>query len=446
MVFSMSVSLAGAQPPVPTTVAPLTLPPITEEQLPNGLSVITVEQHTLPLAAVRLVLLTGAVRDPKGKEGLATLTGQLLRRGTAKRTATEIDDAIESTSIAATVPSEHTATAVDVIADLARHASFPKKEFELAKRRELAQLLQDLDDPAGLTDRALVRFFYGPDHPYGHPAQGQTASVTTLKREDVIAFQKNTFTPTGAMLIFAGDIDPKTAGQLARQYFGDWTGPKLAPITIQPAKPVTGLDILIVDKPDATQAQVRATVPGIPRKDSAYYATQLANVIVGGAFTSRLVDEVRVNRGLTYGVGTRVVASRDIGAVTFSSSTKTETVRGLLDVSFKVLDDFRDKGPTEDELARAKRLEIGLFPGKVESVDQLANALAQMRLLGMPFDTISEYRGRMAAVTSAEALGGAKRFPSSGGAKVVVLGKASAIRPQLEGLGKITVAKAKDFE
>jgi zinc protease len=456
-VIAMSAPVESAS--APSTVAPLHLPPITEEVLPNGLSVVTVEEHTLPLVAVRLVLMTGAVRDPKGREGVAMLTGQLLRRGTKSRTADQVDDTVESvggmlgvdvgmesTMISATVPSEHTETALDVIADLARRPTFPKEEFDLARRRELAQLQQDLDNPSGMADRVLVRFFYGEGHPYSHPVEGRTASMKKLKRDDVLAFHKDTYSPSKAMLVFAGDVDPKTAKSLAEKFVGDWTGPEIKQSVVPMPAAAKGLEILLVDKADATQAQIRISVPGISRRDPSYYATQLANVPVGGAFTSRLVDEIRVNRGLSYSVGTRVVASRDVGAITFSSFTKTESVRELIDVALKVLGDFHEKGPSEDEIARAKKLEIGLYPGRVESVEQLGAALASMRVLGLPFDTVAKYRESMAAVTPSEAAQAAKRFPSAAGAKIVVLGKAAEIRPQLEGLGTVTLGKLKDYE
>ena len=446
-------------PQAEPTVAPLKLPPITEETLANGLAVVTARKADLPLVAVRLVIRAGAARDPKGKEGLASFAGALLRRGTTKRTADEIDDAVEqiggllgvdvgyeSTSIAATVPSEHVATALDVIAELARRPSFPEKEFNLEKRRHLAQLQQELDDPSGVADRALIRFFYGKDHPYAHPTDGHTASVKTFKRADMAAFHEKAFTPRGATLFFVGDIDAKTAGELARQVLGSWTGADLPERTKTAPGQASGIDVLVVDKPDATQAQVRAVVPGMPRKDPAYYAAIVANTIVGGGFTSRLVDEVRVNRGLSYSVSTRVIALRDTGAVSFSTFTRTDTVRQIIDVSLKVMSEFHKNGPTEEEVRKAKRYVIGLYPGRVESIDALAEALAGARLADLPFDSIEAYRNRIGDVDVAAAAGAARFFPNDACAKIVVVGSAEKIRPQLAGLGTLSVARIADYE
>ncbi len=459
IVVPVSVMAAPSESvPVPS-IAPLKLPPIQEETLPNGLSVVTVRKADLPLVAIRLVIRTGATLDPKGKEGLAAFTGGLLRRGTRKRSADEIDNAVESvggllgvdvgyegTSIAATVPAEHVATALDVVADLARNASFPTKQFDLEKRRSLAQLKQDLDDPSTVADRALVRFFYGKDHPFGHPVEGNTKSVRRIERGDIASFYRKTYSPHGAVLFFVGDIDPAEAGRLARSTLADWEGHPWTPKEIQNPGAIEGPQILLVDKPDATQAQVRVTVPGISRNDPSYFGAVVANTVLGGGFTSRLVDEVRVNQGLSYSVSTRVVALRRGGAISYSTFTQTDTVRKILDVSFKVLSEFHDRGPTEEEVVKAKRYVIGLYPGRVESIDQLAEALAAARLNDLPFRSIEEYRGRIGAIDRAGAAAVAQLFPIPKVSKIVIVGNASKIEPQLRGFGTVTAARVKDFE
>lgn len=443
----------------PLSVAPLNLPPVNEQTLPNGLSVVTVERHDLPLVAMRLLVPTGAGRDPEGKAGLASMTGSLLRRGTASRNSEQIDDAIESvggllgvdvgyetTTLASTVPSEHAATALEVIADLVRHPSFPEAEYETAKRLTLAHLRNDLDDPSTVADRALVEFFYGQGHPYGSPVNGRTASVSSFTRDDVVRFHRDTYTPHRALLIFVGDIDATKARELATKVLGDWTGVKTQPLTIAPPTSSKGVEILLVDKPDATQAQVRVAVPGLSRRDPRFFSAAMANTIVGGGFTSRLVDEVRVNRGLSYAVSTRVVALREFGAITYSTFTKTETVREILDVSFGVLDEFRAEGPTDEELDKAKRFVVGLYPSRVESIEGLAEALGAARILGLPFESISEYRTRIAEVPLERVKEAAKLYPSTSAARIVVVGNAVKIRPQLEGLGTVTIRKAVEFE
>lgn len=450
---------AQNRPPEPVVVAPLTLPPISESELDNGLSFVTVEKHDLPLVTVRLVVSAGAARDPKGKEGIASFTGSLLRRGTQQRSGEAIDDAIESigglmgvdvgfetTSVVVTVPSEHLETALGVVAELVRSPSFPTLEVDVERRNLLAGLTQDLDDPSWVADRAISQFFYGKDHPYSRSVAGRAATVETFERADVVAFHEATYSPHDALLLFAGDVDPAAAGKLASELFGDWRGPELE--RLQPPAPaaVEGVQILLVDKPDATQAQVRAAVPGLARHDSRYYAAVLANTVVGGGFTSRLVDEVRVNRGLSYSVGTRVVALRDFGAISFSTFTKTETVREILDVSLGVLDAFAADGVTDEELGSAKRYVIGIYPSRVESIESLTDSLASMRLLGLPFDEIEAYRGRLAEVESAQVQQVSQLWPGSKAARVVVVGNAEAIAPQLEGLGTVKVVKATSFK
>lgn len=441
------------------SVAPLQLPPVTEKMLPNGLEVVTVEKRDLPLVSIRLVIPTGSARDPRGKEGLAGFTGSLLRRGTATREADAIDDAIESigglmgvdvgvesTAIGVTVPAEHAATALEILADLAMSASFPESEVDLARRREVAQLRQDLDEPSVIADRAIARFFYGDAHPYAHPIEGSASTVKTFTRDDVVRFRDATFTPRGAVVFLGGDVTPKAAEAMAERFLGSWSGPSPEPLQVTQPGPSEGVEILLVDKPDATQAQIRVAVPGLARPDPRYYAATVANTVVGGGFTSRLVDEVRVNRGLSYTVSTRVNALRSVGAISYTTFTRNASVREILDVSFGVLDGFIAEGPTADELDKSKRYVIGLYPGRVESLERLVEALASMRLVGLPFSTVGEFRDRIAAATHEEVAAVARMFPSSKGARVVVVGKADEIRPQLEGLGTIRTAKLDSYE
>lgn len=442
-----------------SAIAPLRLPPIAEQKLPNGLSVVAVKRGDLPLVAVRLVVPTGSARDPKGKEGLGAFTGELIRRGTESRSAEQIDDEIESlggllgvdvgvetTSIAVTVPSERLEQALEVIADLARRANFPQAEVDLARRRELSRLRHELDDPSSVADRAMVRFFYGREHPYGHPIDGSARSVGSFTRDDVVRFRDATYSPEGALLLLVGDIDANRAGALAKRLLGDWKGPKVAPVKVPPPRAPEGLEILLVDKPDATQAQVRATVPGLARRDPRFHAAVVANTIVGGGFTSRLVDEVRVNRGLSYSVGTRVIALREIGAISFSTFTKLDSVREILDVSLGVMDGFAQGGPEADELEKSKRYVAGVYPGRVESIDGLAEALAAARFAGVPFETVGTYREDIGRVSREQASAAASLWPSSTRARVVVVAPATTVRPQLEGLGRISVARAAEFE
>src|SRR5262245_8923650 len=225
----MAMAMASA-----LAVGPISLPPLKEEKLENGLTTVVAERRELPMVSVRLVLRAGAARDPKGKEGLASLVGSLLRRGTQKRTADQIDEGVESiggrlsvdtgpdaTVLALSAPSERLGELLDVAADLVTRPSFPPKEVDNARARTLASLARALDEPAEVADRALSSAAWG-DHPYGHPPEGYTRTVKGLTREDVVAFHKATYVPRGSVLVVAGDVDPAAVLETARKAFGAW--------------------------------------------------------------------------------------------------------------------------------------------------------------------------------------------------------------------------------
>jgi len=437
----------------------LTLPTLHESTTASGLKVIAAERGPLPLVSVRLVIRAGSATDPEGKQGLADFTARLLRRGTRHLNAQAIDEAVEfvgaslgvgvsedAVSLALTTPAEHFGPMLNVLGQLVREPIFPQSEVDDARERELAHFANDLDDPSIIADRALVRALWG-DHPYGHDVGGSSKSVRTFTREDAVRFHAERFGPKVAMLVVVGAVAPDRVAAAAEEAFAGWTGGPDAPLLIPaPGRIAQAGRVILVDKPDQTQSQVRLGGPGMRMGHEDYFPATAMNIALGGGFTSRLMNEIRVNRGLTYGVSSWFDSMNVGGVFALSTFTKTASTREIIDVALAEIAGVREKGLKPRELADAQAYLAGLYPLRTETNESIAGSIAEARLHGLGDDWVEKFRDRLRAVTPKEVAAAAKKYCFAQPPSVVVLGKATAVKKLLKGLGPITVVPASEYE
>ena len=444
--FTLALAMTLLSKTAAADYAPVHLPAHETHVLDNGMRVVIAPRHDLPLASVELLVETGAAEDPPGKAGLASFTAGLLRRGTQSRSADEIDGAIEfvggrldtgagadATSISAGVTSENLPLAIDLVADVALHPSFPEGEFRIHKKRVIAFLAQALDDPGTVADRAMLGALLPPEHPYANPSSGTRKSVSTFQLAQVRKFHAARYAPSKATLFVVGDVEPEAVMRLAKKHFGAWKTRAAEAPAIPAAQAPRRNRILIVHKAEATQAQVRFVGAAFTRKtDPAYFPTVVANGAFGGGFTSRLVDEIRVNRGLSYSVGSRLVQLRGAGFYTFSSFTRNETIGELLRVALAESQRARTEGFSPEEIARSKSYLAGLYPLRLETNDQIASALAEAHLYALPEDWVETYRQNLAAPDPAQVDAAAKEWFFAQPFAIVLVGDEKAIRKGLK--------------
>jgi len=431
------------------------LPPLFRERLPSGLEVVVVARPGVPLVAVRLIVAAGSALDPGRGHGLANLVVQVARRGTERRTGTEIDEEIESlgaelgcaadedaSGFGLSAPVESLADLLDVVVDVVTAPVFPMKEFERVRRREVASIAHVLDEPGAVADRAMLRAAYA-EHPYAHPPDGRRAHLAALRRRDLVEFHRHWYAPPAATLVVVGRVDPAAALALARRKLARWRpGTADAPLAPPPPRPVARR-VVVIDKPDATQVQLRIALPALARSTPDYFPAIVANAVFGGGFTSRLVEAIRVNRGLSYGVRSRFGMSRGAGLFFISSFTKTETAAELVQVALDEAARFADSGPSADELSRAQAWLAGLHPITLETHEQLAEKLADAWLYGFPLEQITDYADRVRAVSAEECTAVARSsFPLDGRGVVVAVGRAKAVAKQLRRFGPVEVLPA----
>ncbi|MEW5737480.1 MAG: pitrilysin family protein [Myxococcota bacterium] len=438
---------------------PLHLPPHEVRVLDNGLTLHVVKRSSLPLVAVRLVVRAGSAFDLPGERGVADFASRLLRRGAAGKSADEISEAVdlvgaalggyaneENVVVSLSTPSRHLEAMLGILGQIVREPDFPEQEVELARRRTLAQLANELDDPGTLADRALSRAVWG-HHPYAFESSGGKADVERLTRAQLVAFHRERFGPKVAHLFVVGDVDVEGVTEVIQRTLGGWAGgPPFAPEV--PAW--SGLEkpgeVVIVDKPEQTQVQLRIGAKGVRRGHPDHFPLVVMNAVLGGGFTSRLVTEIRVKRGLSYGAGSAFDMLSAGGSFTVSSFTRTESINTLIDVALTEVERMRAKGPSAKELATVQRYICGLYPGRLETNEAVAGAIADVVHYGLPQDWIASYRERISEVTVRQAAEAAQKYLFTGDRVLALVGNAEALKPLVSRYGPITVLRPTDLE
>lgn len=439
-----------ARPAVPAAAATplrkLALPPIHETRMDNGLEVLVVENHEIPTVTVTVFWKHGAETDPADKVGLTSLTASLLRQGTGRRSAEEIAETIDalggslsgsadldSAEVSVSVLVKDLPVALDLLADVVKNPSFPQDEIEIARRQEIAGARQAFDDPPELTRRHLRVILYGEKHPYSFfPSERSLGSIT---RDDLVEHHRRWFGPRNAVVGVAGDVEKEEALAAVAKAFGDWTGPEKMAEVAFPDPPPAARAVRLVDKPDLTQSSIRVAAAGIDRKSPDFHAAVVMNYILGGgAFSSRLVKVVRSDEGKTYGIGSGFTVHKRRGIFGIGTSTRNAETVPTLELVMGELEKMRSEGTgvTPAELAAAKSNLIGSYPMRFETADDVLGRLLAAKLHGLPFEEITQYREKVAAVTLEQVNAAARKYLVPERMVIVVVGRSADVKAPLE--------------
>ena len=422
----------------------VSLPPIITRQLANGLKLMIVEQHELPLADFVLLVGSGGTADPSGKTGVANLTSAMLREGTTTRKSLDIADQAsflgislfpqaswESSTLSLHTPTAQLDSALALFADVALHPSFPANEFDRIKKNRLTELLQLRDQGPAIANLAFPAILYGSAHPYGLPLIGTETSVNGLTTADLQSYYQTNFKPNNATLIIVGDVNPSQIEQKINALFGSWQRGDVPQLTYNEPPKAGVTTIYLIDKPGAAQSSFRIGAVGVPRSTKDYFALTVMNTILGGSFTSRLNQNLREARGYTYGAGSRFDMRRAAGPFSASAEIVSAKSDSALLEFMKELNGIRQSVPT-DELSRAKRYLQLQLPGNFETTQQIAAALVPVGLYGLPLDYYNNYVQSVEAVTQADVNRVAQQYINPGSLAIVIVGDRKTIEQALK--------------
>lgn len=438
-----STEIVRQQPPAPLAPRPIRIPTAQEVTLPNGLTVVVVEDKRLPLVSYRLTFRSGDAHDPAELPGLTDMLAGLLTEGTETRTSREIADEVarmgaslsagansDYTTLAASSLATFTDEVLEMMADVMLHPSFPENEVELTKQNTIESLKQQRAQPSFLATEMVSRVMYG-EHPYSVVAP-TPESINATTRERLVQFHRQQFVPNNAVFIVVGDVHTDQIVQEIERLFGAWpTGS--APVENFPAPPKrTSRTAYLVDRPGSAQSNIVVANSGMKRVSPDYFPMLLMHTVLGANASSRLFMNLREEKGYTYGAYSNLDARRTAGTFRASAEVRTPVTGDSLKEFFYELERIRTEPVSQKEITDAKSYLTGVFPIRLETQEGLIDQLIQIKMFGLPADHLETYRDHVNAVTIEQIQDVATRYIKPDEAAIVIVGDGRQIVEQVE--------------
>ncbi len=424
----------------------LTLPVPTVTHLANGLTVMLIERHNLPLVTASLVVNAGSERNPAEKAGLAAFTAAMLQEGTDKRSSLQIAEDVESigaflnsnsttdnSDVTMRVLKKNMDTGFDLMSDVALHPAFAEKEFDRVRQRRLTQVLQQKDSAVQLGNQVFSKLVYGDNHPYGQPEIGTAASLKTINRDDLMNFYKSGYAPGNAALLVAGDITAAQLKEVAEKYFGKWSG-KAEPFKLAATPEAATRKFVIVDKPGAPQTALYVGQVGLARNSPDFPTAQVLNTALGGIFSARINMNLREAHGYTYGASSRFVYRREPGPFFVYSSVRTNVTGPSVHEIFNELDGMKTRPLSADEVKLAKDYIVGAMAALFETSNSVVNSMGTLYTYHLPNNYYREYPAQIKAVTPEKVQALAAKVLKPDTMTIVAVGDRAKIEPELKAL------------
>ena len=434
------------RPPRPLAARDVRFPPYEVRTLQNGMQVIAVLHHEQPAVSMRMLIRAGAVQDPANKVGVASLTASLLDRGTQSKTAEQIADEIDFIGGALATGSGSDLTfansvvmkdsfdvGMNLLADVIRNPAFAQEEIDRSKEQLISSLQVSNNDPDYVASVLLERLVYG-FHPYGVPNSGTPETMAAITRADLQEYHRKYSVPNNMVLAIVGDVMSEEAFAAAERAFGAWPRGDVPAISlIAPPEPTRR--IVVIDKPDSVQTEIRIGQLAIPRKHDDYMAFDLAVKILGGEGANRLHRVLRSERGLTYGAQADSEARKQAGHLVAETNTRTETTGEALRLAVDEIAKLQRERVGERELADAQAYLAGSFPLTIETPNDIATQVLNVIFYELPITEIGTFRERVQAVTPDDVQRVARQYIRPDRLSIVLVGNAEAFVPQLRRVG-----------
>jgi predicted Zn-dependent peptidase len=429
----------------------ITLPAVERIELDNGVVIVLLEKRDVPLISLEAVIRGGAVSDPAGRAGMASLLAGLLEKGAGERSAAEFAEAVDSVGgvLSATAGLESITLSgeflardedlmIELLVDMLRSPALSDAEITKLRDRRIDFIRAAKDgDPRRLSSIYGAAFLFA-EHPYGTPVNGAEESLARISPADVRGYYRDYFGADRLIISLAGDIDASTMLEKLSNAFSDW-GAAMSPLPVVDAPvPVIGRRVLLIDKPGATQSYFWIGNVGVSMNYDSRVELDIANTLFGGRFTSMLNDELRTKAGLTYGARSALQRPSKAGSVAIISFTKTETTIEAIDLALELLAKLRDNGVADDMIVSGKNYILGQFPPRFETAEQLATQFATLEAYGLDASYINDY-GDAVAGAAGESIRSVINdvYPEPDNLVFAIIGDADLIREQVAKYGDV---------
>lgn len=447
-----------SSPPELEEPQPLKLPPIQEFNLSNGLKVVLMEKHDVPLVQINISVLAGRVNESKDKTGLATMCADMLDEGAGNLNALQLADAVDylgaeisagagyhATEISLHTPLSKLDQSLQLLSDIVLHPSFPEKELERLRKNRLTTLMQWHDQPSAIASALFSESLFGKDHPYGRTSIGDENSIRSISINDIRKFHTTYFKSNNAFIVVVGDVTADSIKAKLEHVFGKWESGEIPEVKIPETDQVNERSILLVNKPGAAQSIIQIGRIGVPRDTEDYFSIVVMNTILGGSFASRLNQNLREEHGYTYGAGSYFSFLKEAGPMGARAAVQTDVTDSALVEFFRELNGIHEP-IAEDEIERAKNYAALGFPRNFQTVSRIADELSEMVLYNLPKDYFNNYIDNILSVSKDQIMDAAEKYIVPGEFKIIVVGDREAIEAGIRklNLGEIKILEIED--
>ncbi len=435
-------------PPKLPAISKLNLAPIQKFQLSNGVKVVLMEKHEVPLMQLNVLVKTGSVNDSENKVGLANLTLDMMDEGAAGKSSLELSDAIDFLGVRISTnaglnysqaslhsPLSKFNDALKILADLVLRPDFPAKELERKKKDRLTSLMQMHDQPTAIASVAFNQIVFGKEHPYGRMTSETAIKGFTV--DDLKSFYTKYFKANNAIIIAVGDIKKDALKAALENAFGKWQKGEIKEQRVIDAPQVAKRIIYLIDKPGAAQSVISIGRIGVARSTADYFPIIIMNTILGGSFSSRLNQNLREKNGYTYGARSGFSFRESAGPFTAGASVQTEVTDKALTEFFNELNGILQPIPAED-ITRGKNYVALSYPGNFQAVQEIAGQLSEMVQFNLPDSYFNDYVSNMLNVTGDAVQKTAKKYIVTDQIAIIVVGDKAKVE---EGIKKLNLGE-----
>lgn len=449
--------LDRSTPPPRGALGDFHFPEVLRRPQPNGLDLRIGTLGRLPMVSVNLFLRAGEAALAEHRAGLAVLTADALEGGTRRRSGTEVAEALEGigarlsasagwegTSVGLSCLADRLPEAMAILTETLLEPAFPDDEVDRAREQQLAQIRQRQMDPGALASDTARERYFADGVPYVRAVDGTEASIGAMSRDSMRGYADAAYRPEHGGLVVVGDIEPDEVEAMVREHLGGWVGapPQAPDFDVLPR--TRERSITLVHRPAFVQSEIRVGHVGAARGTPDYYPLSIANMVLGGMFTSRLNLNLRERNGFTYGVRSRFTFRSRPGPFQVAAAVGSDVTGAAIREILNEMETMATSGPTEDEVTAARDFAAGVFGLQLETAGQIASRIGQLIVYGLPDDHFDRYRENVRSVTKASAAEAAARHIRPEEAQIVVAGNADLLGTQLEelGLGPVEVVEA----
>jgi zinc protease len=417
--------------------------------LANGTALILARMPHLPLIRLDCLATAGAQFDPEDAAGLATFTAGLLDEGSQRSSATEIAHRVEQlggvlrsnagwniANASLALLAQHLEAGLDLLTEVVLEPTFPEAEVDRLRQQRLADLLQQRNDPRYLAEQYFNRAIYG-EGVYGRPLHGSRRSVESFTREQAEGFYRRCYGPQGRTLIAIGDLDPEALATSVEALLGSSTGAPPPPLPALAGRPLSGIEVHVVDRPGATQTELRVGHVGVERHHPDDIPLEVMNAILGGKFTSRINLNLRERRGYTYGAHSQFQSRLGPGPFKISTAVGTDVAGAAAEEILLEMRRIRDEPVAEEELDDTRSYLRGIFVNHLQTIEDLTGRLSTLAVYDLPDDYFATYLEAVDGTDRAEVQRVAREHLHPHRLVIVAVGPAAQLVPQLQSLGAV---------